>query len=186
MKYLASTTLVCLMSFSAVYSQNWSKCYISENRVSIEFPVSSCPERTFEGASGSSKISGNGIDKGVSYFIISQEKPILRNYQVIVVDGKDKDLSQKERDARLDDAKTLIGGDAGIATEEKTVLSSGIKGKEFIFEHEIEPGIYARGQVIDSKQNIFILVFRTKSTQDLFSAESERFFKSFKILAQQK
>jgi hypothetical protein len=121
--------------------------------------------------------------KSVDVYGVSQLAP-RREYQVIVLvpaDGIHKEDPDWNKLGRL---KFMIGGDDNaIPTRQSDISVPGLKGKEFTYDFPANDALgHRKGQIIDARTRIFVLIYGTNTASDLNSSAAARFFHSFKAL----
>ena len=125
--------LTMLMASFAVGAQSWRVYSPAEKSFSIKLPVPLQRVTSFEGKYGASTELGHDVHKNVLSYTALQSAPKVREYGVIVIDGKSKEfLSAK----RIDGFEFFIGGDDATPTSQRTVHVNGMTGKEYVYANK--------------------------------------------------
>jgi hypothetical protein len=178
---VAFLAIICLLTVSSqIYAQNWRTYSPPDNSFTIEVPALMRRVTWFEGQHGIETEPDPDIDKSVTPFAALQSEPQVREYGVVVLDGKSKELPSKNREDRIAGLWFLIGGDDATPTNERIVRVSGFNGKEYVYAKEISDERYTRGRIIDAGEKIYVIVFVAKTAEDLNSSDAERFLNSFR------
>lgn len=177
--FLMLLTLLMMASF-ADDAQSWRVYSPPEKSFSVELPAPLHRVTSFEGKYGASTEPGLDVHKNVLSYAALQSAPKVREYGVIVIDGKSKEFLSAERGKRIDGFEFFIGGDDATPTSQRTVHVNGLTGKEYVYAKEIEDGIYTRGRVFDAGERIYVIVFRARTAEDLSSPDAEKFLNSFR------
>lgn len=180
MKVIFLMLLTLLMTLEQRHAQSWRVYSPPDKSFSIELPAPLRRVTFFEGKTGASSEAGLDVDKNVSSYAALQSAPKVREYGVIVIDGRSKELDPVERRKRVAGLDFVIGGDDATPTSKSTVQANGLTGKEYVYAKEIGDGIYTRGRVFDAGKRIYVIVFRARTAEDLGSPDAERFLNSFR------
>jgi hypothetical protein len=119
--------------------------------------------------------------KSIDVYGVSQLAPVRREYQVIVMvpsEGMRKGDPDWNKLGRL---KFTIGGDDNAKpTRQSDISVHGLKGKEFTYDFPANDELgHRKGQIIDARTRIFVLIYATNTASDLNSSAAARFFNSF-------
>lgn len=180
MKVVFLMLLTLLIASLASDAQSWRVYSPPDKSFTVELPASMQRVTFFEGKHGASNEPGLDADKNVASYAALQTTPEVREYGVIVIDGKSKELDSAEREKRVAGLDFVIGGDDATPTSVQTVHASTLTGKEYVYAKEIAEGIYTRGRVFDAGERIYVIVFRARTAKDLNSPDAERFLNSFR------
>lgn len=173
-------SLICLLLVpSQNPAQSWRTYSPPDNSFSIELPAPMRRVTWFEGKHGAEIEPDPDVDKDVISYAAIQSEPKAREYGVVVINGKSKEISSKGRGDRVDGLWFLIGGDDATPTSERSVRVNGFIGREYVYAKEISDERYARGRIVDTGENIYVIVFVAQAAEDLTSSDAERFLNSF-------
>lgn len=180
MKVIFRILLVLLIASFESNAQGWRVYYPPDKSFSVKLPVPLQRVTSFEGEHGTSTSAPVETHKAVLSYVAFQTKPKVREYGVIVIDGKSKESSPAERKKRIKGFEFFIGGDDVTPTSERSVHVTGLTGKEYVYAKEIADGIYTRGRVFDAGERIYVIVFRARTAEDLNSLAADKFLNSFR------
>jgi hypothetical protein len=149
-------------------NQRWQIYSPPDNSFSVESPVPLQIESEGE------------RQEGISFYVACLSSPIARNFGIVVIDGNHAEWSPETSENRTDGLWFLIGGDNAEPTRETVVRANGLTGKEYVYSRESRNGFFARGQIFDAGERIYVIVFASSAAEDLTSSDAERFFASFR------
>ena len=161
--------------------QTWRVYSPLDAGVSIESPIPFRRVRWYEGEHGigdswTTKAEARG---GVVY-VAQETTPYARDYAVLALDipKAKRPLSQET----LEYLKWWIGGDdESEPTSTGDVEVNGLKGKEYVYAHNIALDRFTRGRIFDGGDRVYIFIFKSSFPDDLSSDSATRFLNSFRI-----
>src|SRR5215210_4226770 len=109
MKAVFLMLLTILMTSLDSDAQSWRVYSPPEKSFSVELPTPLHRVTFFEGKGGASNEPGLDVDENVCSYAALQSTPKVREYGVIVIDGKSKKLSPAEREKRVAGLDFVIG-----------------------------------------------------------------------------
>jgi len=168
----------------SVSAQSWREYSEKEVGFTLEAPSPFVRVAFFEGMHGIAPEKGSVKRPGLECFA-SAEKAQGREYGIVVIDTKKLTDPEDKMDAdhkTTDGFEFLIGGDDNEPTTIKKIVNHGHVGRELVYSQEIRKGVFTRGRVFESNSRYFVLVFRARRSDDLFSSAANRFLNSFRLL----
>lgn len=113
-------------------------------------------------------------------YVAQQSSPEAREYAVLVagIPKERRPLSVGD----IDYLKWWVGGDdESKPTGASEVNVNGLKGREYIYAGEISTERYTRGRIFDGGDQVYILIFKSSTAEDLSSDAAIRFLNSFRV-----
>ena len=166
---------------SSAFSQNWRRYSLSGTHAFIESPAKFRRVRYYEGEHG---IGDNWTTKGEArggiVYVAQESDPLARDYAILVIDvPKGKRPLSKDT---LEYLKWWIGGDDDSEPTSTTEIEvNGVKGREYLYEHDIALDRYTRGRILDAGKRVYILIFKSTTAEDLKSVSAARFLNSIRL-----
>ncbi len=181
MKIVFFSFLVVSVLAPSIYSQEWHVYSPPHTGYSVESPVSFRRVRYYEGEHGIGDAWTTKEEaRGSIVHVAQQSLPEARDYAVLVMD-----IPKKHRPLSADDIDYLkwwVGGDdESEPTSVSDVEVNGLKGKEYVYAKAISLDRYTRGRIFDSGDRVYILIFKSSTTEDLSSDAATRFLNSFRL-----
>jgi hypothetical protein len=179
MKVLYVSLILLLASVSS-HAQNWQIYSPAGKDFSLELPVPLQEVVHFEGDQGIGKTRDEDAPKWVTYYAGCQSKPMDRQFGIVVYDIPPKER-QKVTTKMLEGLQSVVGDDDATPSSERQVEMNGFSGKEYTYAAKNDFDIYTRGRVFFTGHQIYVIVFRTRTADDLVSSDAERFLNSFSL-----
>jgi hypothetical protein len=180
MRAIILTLVTLLVSTTNSYSQGWRMYKPSGKGFSVELPAPLRSVPSFEGEHGVSMERHPEMPEWVAYYAAIQSVPVDRQFGIVVYDIPPKDRKRVTAEL-LERLRIVIGDDDTSPTSEKEIQINGLSGKEYSYAKDQSLDIYTKGRIFYTGRQIYIIVFRTRSPEDLTSPDAERFLNSFRL-----
>jgi hypothetical protein len=176
-----SLILTALLLLQSSQVGPWQVYSPPDAGVSIESPTPLRRVRWYEGEHG---IGDNWTTKaearGGVVYVAQESVPYARDYAVLAlyIPKAQRPLSKEQ----VEYLKWWIGGDdESEPTSVGEIEVKGVKGKEYVYAHDIALNRFTRGRIFDGGDRVFILIFKSSIPEDLSSDSATRFLNSFRI-----
>lgn len=177
--------LIAQMIAQAQMKEGVWRVYSSpDKKFNIELPSPLRKVMSFEGEHGANLDLDQKIRWADCYAVI-ETTPQESRFGVIVINGRSKFVRSQKREEILEYLSWVFLADDDELQhmrEPVAVKQNGLRGREYFYVDSVgSSNLYTRGRIFDTGIRIYILVFVGRDTNDLRSAEADRFLDSFQL-----